>query len=438
MKWVKIAIALTLSAKTVIATGPLNGLPVLNGPIPTVNNVNGMKKRVGDFVHPGLWHTHDDLERIRSGVNNNQDPWKTAFQNFSTDSYSQASYVMQGPKQILCRGSCSNYTSFANDVRAAYQNALMWYITRNQSHWDRSTTILDAWGTNLTSIIGTDTSLMVGLDGDMFANAAEIMRWEGGWVEKGARASGGSGFSNQLYWLFARQSIIIGQANYGMVSIKGLLSFAVYLDDVTMYNYALNAYQNDICGGIYGNIDEQSGQSSETGRDQGHAVNGLAWTALAARIIQSQGTDVYSIGNNMLLKGAEYSAKYNLGNDVPYDPKFYRCEAILINGPWSAPSNISRGLGTSGTSLTPPVWDILYYQYVVKRGLSAPWTTKAKQTYDAAGGEGHVTGNDQPSWGDLLWSYPGKGSFKNNDDRTIWGGGMIGPNGIGMLNYASP
>jgi hypothetical protein len=141
---------------------------------------------------------------------------------------------MQGPKSIICRGSCSNYTTFTNDVRAAYQNAMMWYITRNQSHWDRSTTILDAWGTNLTSIIGTDTSLLVGLEGDMFANAAEIMRWEGGWVEQGAKASGGSGFSNQLYWLFARQSIIIGQANYGMVSIKALLAFSVYLDDVTM------------------------------------------------------------------------------------------------------------------------------------------------------------------------------------------------------------
>ena len=68
----------------------------------------------------------------------------------------------------------------------------------------------------------------------MFANAAEIMRWEGGWVEEGAKASGGSGFSNQLYWLFARQSIIIGQANYGMVSIKALLAFSVYLDDVSM------------------------------------------------------------------------------------------------------------------------------------------------------------------------------------------------------------
>ena len=111
---------------------------------------------------------------------------------------------------------------------------LIWYITRDQGHLDRSTTILDAWGSNLTNIIGTDTSLLVGLEGDMFVNAAEIMRWEGKWVEKGAKPGGGSGFSNQLYWLFARQSIIIGQANYGMVSIKALLSFAVFLDDVSM------------------------------------------------------------------------------------------------------------------------------------------------------------------------------------------------------------
>lgn len=146
---------------------------------------------------------------------------------------------MQGPHAVLCRGSCSNYTSFSHDARAAYQNALMWYITKNQSHWDRSTSILDAWGTNLTDIIGTDTSLLVGLEGDLFVNAAEIMRWEGNWTESGAHSYGGSGFSNQIYWLFARQSIIIGQANYGMVSIKALLSFAVFLDDVQMVSGSL-------------------------------------------------------------------------------------------------------------------------------------------------------------------------------------------------------
>lgn len=110
----------------------------------------------------------------------------------------------------------------------------MWYISKDHGHWKTATTILDAWGSNLTDIIGTDTSLLVALDGDLFVNAAEIMRWEGGWVEQGAKASGTSGFANQIYWLFARQSIILGQANYGLASIKALLSFAVYLDDVAM------------------------------------------------------------------------------------------------------------------------------------------------------------------------------------------------------------
>lgn len=140
---------------------------------------------------------------------------------------------MKGPHAVLYRGpSGSNYTSFSYDARAAWQNALMWYITRNQSHWDRATTILDAWGSNLTDIIGTDTSLLVSLDGDLLVNAAEIMRWEGGWND--------GSFSNQLYWLFARQSIIIGHANYGLASIKGLLSFAVYLDDVSMVSLSRN------------------------------------------------------------------------------------------------------------------------------------------------------------------------------------------------------
>jgi hypothetical protein len=193
---------------------------------------------------------------------------------------------------------------------------------------------------------------------------------------------------------------------------------------------------NDPCAGLYGNIDPATGQSSESGRDQGHATSGISWTAQAARTVQSQGGDLYGMGDNLILKGAEYAAKYNLGYDVPYDPKFYRCEAILINGPWAKISNITRGIGIVDGKLTEPIWDIIYYQYAVKRGLPAPWTTQAKKTYDVAagGGEGHQTINDQPSWGDLIWSYDAPGSYLNDDGRTIWGGGTIGPYGLGNLN----
>jgi hypothetical protein len=79
---------------------------------------------------------------------------------------------------------------------------------------------------------------------------------------------GGKGFSVQLYWLFARQSVIVGQANYGMASITALLSFAVYLDDLSMCNYALDMYQNDLCGGLQDDVDVKTGQGAESGRDQ--------------------------------------------------------------------------------------------------------------------------------------------------------------------------
>lgn len=248
----------------------MSDVPGLNGPIPptNLNNIKFGKTRPSQFQHPGIWHSHDDLERIRNGVRQKQEPWLSAYDRFSVDSYSLSTYTMQGPKPVLSRGSISNYSTFTNDARAAWQNSLMWYITKDQAHWDKATAILDAWGSNLTDIVGTDRSLLVGLDGHLFVNAAEIMRWEGNWTEADATYRGGKGFSVQLYWLFARQSVIVGQSNYGMASISALLSFAVYLDDVSMYNYALDMYQNDLCGGLQGNVDQKTGQSAESGRDQ--------------------------------------------------------------------------------------------------------------------------------------------------------------------------
>ncbi|KAJ5623201.1 hypothetical protein N7490_011806 [Penicillium lividum] len=361
-----------------ISTATVTDVPGVFGPlsvvaVSNVDNINPyLKKHPGDFVHPGLWHTHEDLERIRDNVLSDTDPWASTYANFSVDSYSLASYTMKGPYSVLSRGHISNYTSFASDARAAWQNALMWYITKDQSHWDRSTTILDAWGSNLTDIIGSDRSLMIGLDGDLFVNAAEIMRWEGNWTEAGMSWKGGSGFSNQLYWLFSRQGSVIGQANYGMVSIKSLLSFAVYLDDVNLYNYAMNAFINDPCSSVFAMYKPTTGQSVESGRDQGHTQSGIAWTAYGARVAQSQGVDLYGLGDNRLLKGSEYTAKYNLNETVAYDPAWHRCEAVMVGAPWPAISEYNKQI-----SNTVPVWDIIYYQYVVKRKLQGPWTEKA-------------------------------------------------------------
>jgi hypothetical protein len=153
---------------------------------------------------------------------------------------------------------------------------------------------------------------------------------------------------------------------------------------------------NDRCAGIYGNYDSITGQPLEAGRDQGHVQSGLAWTAEGARVIKNQGGDLFGFDNNLLLRAAEYTAKYNLNNTVDYDPKVFRCEAVLVGGPWTQISTANRGIGV-------PAWDIIYYEYVASKQLNAPWTTKAKA---ARGFEGAPTSNidDLPGWGDLIWA----------------------------------
>ncbi|KAM0278261.1 hypothetical protein ACHAQH_005274 [Verticillium albo-atrum] len=370
-------------------------------------DAQGGKTGLGQFKHPGLWQSHDDLELMRTKVNDKKEPWISGFNALKADSYSSVDYKMQGPKAVLSRGTSSNCTTFTADTRAAYQNAIMWYITRDDAHFKVATGIIDAWGTNLTNIIGIDTSLLVGIEGDIFVNAAEILRWEGSWTEAGAKWQGGTGFSNQLYWLFARQSIIIGHANYGMASIKALMNFAIYLGDVTMFNYALNAYLNDLCAGLPGNFNRKTGQSSESGRDQSHAQSGLGWVALAAETLETQGIDAWGELDSVLLKASEYTAKYNLNET------YYRCLAILVDGPCDTIADHKRGISPD----LPGVWDLIYYKYVVEKGRKAPWTVKAKEFYDSQGGQ-KSGGYTVMGWGDLLWAKEGR--KKRFWERDSW------------------
>lgn len=113
--------------------GTITDTPHLNGPIfPVIpQSLPGAKRLSADFVHPGLWHTHSDLETIRNNVLNGINPWKTTYEDFRVDKFSLTNYTMQGPDPVLSRGSISNYTSFTSDVRAAYQNALMYLSTKH-------------------------------------------------------------------------------------------------------------------------------------------------------------------------------------------------------------------------------------------------------------------------------------------------------------------
>ena len=107
------------------------------------------------------------------------------------------------------------------------------------------------------------------------------------------------------------------------------LSFGIWTDDRAIYDQAVNYYKNGEGNGtVMHYIQNDEGQVQESGRDQGHTQGGIAALAEAAQIGWNQraaapnGGDMYSYPDNSyrLLKGIEYTAKYNLGYDVPYTP----------------------------------------------------------------------------------------------------------------------
>jgi hypothetical protein len=62
----------------------------------------------------------------------------------------------------------------------------------------------------------------------------------------------------------------------------------------------------------------ETGQCQESGRDQGHTQLGLAHLGDCCEIAWHQGLDLYGYADSLLLKGVEYTAKYNLGETVPF------------------------------------------------------------------------------------------------------------------------
>ena len=71
--------------------------------------------------------------------------------------------------------------------------------------------------------------------------------------------------------------------------------------------------------GAIGMYFKPSGQCQESGRDQSHTQMGLEFLANTCETGWIQGIDLYGALDNRLLKGFEYTAKYNLGNEVPYE-----------------------------------------------------------------------------------------------------------------------
>ena len=99
----------------------------------------------------------------------------------------------------------------------------------------------------------------------------------------------------------------------------------------------------------------------------------IALLGVLAQTAYNQGTNLYAYEDYRILRGAEYAAKYNLGNDVQY--------TTYVNSDVTQTviSNNSRGN-------IRPIWDQMYNHYVKVEGQAAPYTEQYADLVRTDGG----------------------------------------------------
>ncbi|OCK87743.1 chondroitin AC/alginate lyase [Cenococcum geophilum 1.58] len=364
------------------------------------------------FIHPGLLSTEADFTRIISKVNSKTTPWYTGWQRVVshatlTHSPRPHSTVYRG------NGSPQNYADLYRDAATAYALSIYWKVTGNATYGTAAGNILDAWSSTLTAIYGSsDRFLASGIYGYQLANAAEILRAYSGW--KGLDATiallrnvfypmnhdflvNHNGAKVNHYW-----------ANWDLANLLTMQATGILSDNRTMYDEAITYFKTGAGNGALtkaiwityseAGSGKKLGQGQEAGRDQGHSTLDFALLGQLAQQSWSQGDDLFGLNDSLILAGAEYVAKYNLGHDVPYTTYKSDVTQPVI-------SNASRGS-------VRPMWELLYAHYGSLKGLNASWSKAYRDLVvsDGSGAEGgggdygpNSGGYDQLGFGTLLF-----------------------------------
>ena len=131
------------------------------------------------FVHPGILHTTKSIERMRAQIADKEYPAYGSFELLKSHHCSQADYQPFGPFEIISRDGEFRHTKskMEQDFSAVYQNALMWVLTGEKTHAEKSLELLLGYAGTLKRIPETnDAPLLVGLEGLKIIYATEILR----------------------------------------------------------------------------------------------------------------------------------------------------------------------------------------------------------------------------------------------------------------------
>ena len=345
------------------------------------------------FVHPGLLHSRVELEFIKQKVAAGEEPWKTAWEKLRASASASLDHKPR-PRAEVVRGPYNNpnigSSELSGDASAAYTHALQWSLTGNEAHAKKAIELLNAWSATLKTVSGHDTKLLIGMTGVSFCNAAELMRHTyTGWLKPDQERF--ERLIREILYPPIKDFFPAANGNWDASMIQTMLAMGVFLEDRAMFQRAVDYYLKGEGNGAIRNYFNAFGECQESGRDQAHTQMGLGYLGCAAEMAWKQGVDLYGASSNRLALGFEYTAKYNLGNDVPYEP--YRS----FEGKYFNPAISPKARGRFA-----PIYERIVYHYHGRKGLDMPFSREvvAKKPTEGRNSGAHVP------WGALIFARP--------------------------------
>ncbi len=199
------------------------------------------------FIHPGVLHTPKEIEHICTLVEKRVEPAYGSYLLLKEHKCAQSDYQPEGPFSVISRdGEYGHIKSkMEADFSAVYLNSLMWVITGNEAHAEKSLNILNAYANTLTTIPETnDAPLLAGLEGFKIIYALEVLKYTYKKVSQ-KELNNVSRMFKEIFMpimddFYAREPYTNG--NWGVIVTKTYMAAGIFFDDRKMYEKAKDFY----------------------------------------------------------------------------------------------------------------------------------------------------------------------------------------------------
>ncbi|MEU8224363.1 alginate lyase family protein [Kribbella sp. NPDC048915] len=288
------------------------------------------------FTHPGVGVSRAQLDFVRAKVQAGAQPWTAAFNQAKNSSYASLSRTPK-PRAVVECGSYSNpnygCTDEREDAIAAYTDALLWYLTRDDRYAQKAIQLMDAWSATVRDHTNSNAPLQTAWAASSWPKAAEIIKHVyGDWPNA-------SRFATMLRNVYVPE-IINGSnsnGNWELSMTDSLQGMAVFLEDKAIYDKAIALYRLRVPAYVYLESDGAlpktvpsqnlntrdkivnywqgqgtfvTGLTQETCRDLTHTGYGISSISHVLETARIQGIDMYPEFGERLRQALGFQSKW--------------------------------------------------------------------------------------------------------------------------------